>query len=259
MYPYINIFGKVFTSYGIMLIIGYFAGLIVIIKRAKIFNYDKSEVFVSYVLAGFGALIGGKLFYVIQGIPQFVELNSTKGITFYEYFMNSGLVFYGGFIGCIGFIAIACLIFKFKFWHLTDILLPALPLAQAIGRVGCFLVGCCYGIPYKYGFDMSNSPFIDTHELLLPIQLIESISVACLFVVIMIYGKKQRPAGKLLGIYMIGYGIIRFITEFYRGDLIRGIYGSFSISQWISMGILIIGLLLFFHLKIFNIDTAVVE
>lgn len=245
MYPYIYLFGEQITSYGIMILIGYFAGFIVIAYRIPIYNIDKTEVFVSYILAGFGALIGGKLFYAIQGLQVYFELNKTIGLSFFDYFIKSGLVYYGGFIGCIIFIIIAGAIFKINYWQLIDTMLPALPLGQAIGRIGCFMVGCCYGIPFDRGFDMSASPFIDTHEPLLPIQLIESVCVGILFIFMMIYGNKPRQPGKLLGVYMIGYGFIRFVLEFFRGDLIRGIYGAFSVSQWISIAVFVIGITLF--------------
>jgi prolipoprotein diacylglyceryltransferase len=62
----------------------------------------------------------------------------------------------------------------------------------------------------------------------------------------MSYGKKRRPPGKLLGIYMIGYGIIRFILEFFRGDEIRGFAGGLSVSQWISMSVLAAGIKYYF-------------
>lgn len=256
MYPYFYILENKIPAYGVMLLAGYFAGIIVILIRSKLYPIPKSDAFVAYIFAGLGALFGGKLFYILQGWPQFLRLKAEQGLTLIDYVYKSGLVFYGGFFGCVLFTGLYCIIFKFRFWNVLDILTPALPLAQAFGRLGCFFVGCCYGIPYEYGIIMSASPFIATDTPLLPVQLIESGCVLVLFISIMIYGKKKRSPGKILGFYMIGYGIIRFILEFFRGDKIRGFYGALSISQWISVFVILTGFFLYFS---FNGHSAKFE
>ncbi len=253
MYPEIHLFGLSIPSYGFMLLLAFFAAFVVALLRSKINGLNKVDVLVAMFMAGVGALLGGKLFYVIQGIPEFLLLHETKGITFLQYFNNSGLVYYGSFIGCILMLVLFCLVYKESFWKVVDTILPSLPLAQAIGRVGCFMVGCCWGIPYEHGCVFHNSPIpgIPTDIPLLPVQLIESICVFILFIVMVVYGRKVRKPGRILSMYLIGYGIIRFVLEFFRYDARRGFVGEFSVSQWISLILIGIGviILLFYRSK----------
>jgi phosphatidylglycerol:prolipoprotein diacylglycerol transferase len=106
---------------------------------------------------------------------------------------------------------------------------------HVFGRIGCFLAGCCYGKVATWGFPVADDPSGALH---VPIQLFES---AMLVVIIMIIlfkeyriGTREYSCMLYLGLYAAG----RFILEFYRGDDVRGIWGAFSTSQWISLIIL---------------------
>lgn len=244
MAPNLHIFGLEVPSYSLMILCGFAGGLLVAMRRTDIYGFRKDEILASYFLAGIGAFFGGKLFFVMQGLPQFLELHETKGTSFFEYFSSAGLVFYGGMIGTLACIFLAARLFRVPSSPLLDTLLPSLPLAQAFGRVGCFLAGCCYGMPSDFGFFMHPDGFAPTDEKLLPIQLLEAAAVGILFLVLLHLGRRPVPKGRLLGIYLFGYGCLRFILEFFRGDEVRGHAGIFSISQWISIGCVAAGLLL---------------
>jgi len=71
-----------------------------------------------------------------------------------------------------------------------------------------------------------------------------------LFVVIFVYSRRERRSGQILGLYFIGYSIIRFILEYFRYDMVRGIFGGLSVSQWISILLLPVG---FYLLKIMKV------
>ncbi len=251
MLPYINLFNQQIPTYSIMILIGYALGLFVVLFRAKLYSFPKDDVLIAYIMAGIGSFFGGKLFYVIQGIPDFLALHQQTGMSFWEYFNAAGLVYYGGFIGCILFILLYTAIFKTSFWPMLDTLIPALPLAQAFGRVGCFMVGCCYGIPCEHGVMLNASPIAPHGIALLPVQLIESACVFLLFIAMILYGKKRRAPGHLFSIYLLCYGTIRFILEFFRYDAIRGSIGAFSTSQWLSIGAVALGIYFakFYHPK----------
>ncbi len=246
MYPVLTIFGAQMPSYGMMLLLAFLAALIVSILRCKVNGISAVDTFVAMILAGAGAFLGAKLFAVIQGLPLYFASYAQAGRTFQEYFASTGLVFYGGFIGCVLFIMLFCAIYKIKWWAAVDALLPSLPLAQAIGRVGCFLAGCCYGVPFAGGvvFRRSLELSIPKDIPLLPVQLIESACCLALFLFMARYGRQKRPPGKVLSMYLLGYGTIRFILEFFRYDAIRGFYGVFSTSQWVSL--VLIGLGVYF-------------
>lgn len=247
MHPMIELFGQPISTYAVMIIIGFALGVAVALFRRKINGMRADDVIACLVLTAAGAMLGGKFFYMAQGFPQFLELARTTGYTFLQYFSEAGLVYYGGFIGGILFLLLAAKVVRVPAWSMLDTVLPSVPLAHALGRVGCLFAGCCYGLPNDtFGFYFNASPFAPHDVRLLPVQLIEAVCVFGLFLFMVCYGRKKRAPGRILSIYLIGYGIIRFILEFFRYDAYRGIYGEFSISQWISLILIALGLFFVF-------------
>ena len=131
----------------------------------------------------------------------------------------------------------------------------ALPLGHAIGRVGCFLAGCCFGHPTTLPWGVA---FTDPHSLvareylgvpLHPTQLYEVVANLILFFILQHMYKKPHKNGAIVAAYVIGYGVIRFGIEFFRGDF-RGEYiGMFSPSQLIALLALSAGAALWWFLK----------
>ncbi len=243
MYPYTQIFGISLSTYGLLIMIGFAFGVAVALLRRKINGVRIDDTIACLVLAAAGALLGGKFFFVAQdmlsGFPEFLE--RVQSIGFLSYFAGAGLVYYGGFIGGILFLLLAIKIVRVSPWPMLDTILPSIPLAHAFGRLGCLAAGCCYGIPSEIGFYFNASPFAPHDERLLPIQLIEAVCVFGLFGFMFLYGKQKRTPGRILSIYLIGYGVIRFILEFFRYDAIRGFYGALSVSQWVSLILIALG------------------
>ena len=147
-----------------------------------------------------------------------------------------------------------------RMWLMTSV--PGIPLFHAFGRMGCTIGGCCYGLPHAHVgsyneatglFDIENNPIFNgfsvynarTGSYHLPIQLIESAGLFAIFailVVFLIFIYKKKAYYKPMGLYFVLYGILRFVDEFFRGDSIRGIWGPFSTSQYISLFIIPIGI-----------------
>ena len=127
-----------------------------------------------------------------------------------------------------------------------DLMGPALALIQAFGRLGCFMAGCCYGRPQRWGvcYGDVHADVGFARELvgvrLLPIQAFES---SCLFLLaaagaaLALWG---APAGSALATYLVGYGAIRFGLEFARGDAVRAYARGFSEAQWTAVTIMTI-------------------
>jgi len=197
-----------------------------------------------YALA-FG-LLGAKLFNIIGNIKNVID----GLISFYELF-SSGFMFYGGlFGGAIG-ILFYCKLFKIKIRYMFDAISIGLPLGQCFGRIGCFLAGCCYGVPTDsvIGVVFKNPANLATPIgiPLVPVQLIESALCFGIFVFLIIYGAKKnsygnfaRKGGSLFALYCILYATGRFIIEFWRGDSVRGFVGVLSWSQFIGIIIFIV-------------------
>jgi len=128
-----------------------------------------------------------------------------------------------------------------SFWQTADIMAPGLAVGQAIGRIGCFFAGCCYGkvcdLPWASTF---NNPASLAPQGLPrpPTQLYSVFSDFSIFVVLWLFRKKIRFHGQLFWLYVLLYGITRPIIEIYRGDF-RGqtYFQIFSISQVIGISL----------------------
>lgn len=147
---------------------------------------------------------------------------------------DAGLVYYGGLIGGVIGACVAVKASRVDFCDVSNAIVPCIPLGHAFGRIGCLLTGCCYGLHYNGAFAV-HSAFVNQAETLFPIQAVESLLNMLLFVALLFYTRTKRNGVITLSVYLIAYSLIRFILEFFRGDLIRGIYWGFSTSQWISV------------------------
>lgn len=249
MLPYINIFGYNIATYGLIIFIGIFIGAIIsIFYFTKFFNIKKEDVFYCILYAVIGVGIGAKLLYIITNIPFLIENYQTLDLynTFLQ-MLKGGFVFYGGLIGGILGVFIYSKQFKISFKELLLILLPVVPLIHSIGRIGCLCAGCCYGMEYHgFGAITFHDSLLAPNDVpLFPMQVVEAICNFIIFIVLLVTYKKFLGTYKTVGLYLVLYSIVRFTLEFFRGDLIRGIYFSLSTSQWISIVLFIIGIAIF--------------
>ena len=247
MYPIIKIFNREIPTYAIMALVGIFVSGIYATRAINKKKKDDNEVIFMLLIATIGVFIGGHLLY---GIVNFGEIiNIFKNIKQYSGFIPfakdllvlfSGQVFYGGLIGGI----IAGLIYAKKKKldsDYYDIMAPTIPLFHSFARVGCFLGGCCYGIPSKFGFTYHNAIVESANNISrFPVQLLEALLNFILFLVLNKFFKKEKFKSNLMYIYLCSYAVIRFLLEFLRGDTYRGKFWIFSTSQLISILIIVI-------------------
>ena len=168
---------------------------------------------------------------------------------------EGGLVFYGGLIG--GLIATAFFLKKYHLprWTYCDLFIVPLSLGHAIGRIGCFLAGCCYGRPllhpawYGVIFPHTEYTIAPYGVPLYPTQLMESAAEFMTFLFLFFWRKKKKADGELLALYLMIYAVVRSVIEVFRGDFDRGflIEPWLSTSQTISIAMFGLGLLLFFY------------
>ena len=162
---------------------------------------------------------------------HFVVTLFTAGLSGY----TPGFVFYGGLIfGFLGAFA-AGKLFAFSLSDYAPAAVPSLPAAHALGRIGCFLAGCCYGCEWEKGVLHPDGVFR------FPVQLLES---ACLIVIsaFLVFAVK-RGEKRPLRLYVLLYAPVRFLLEFLRADAVRGSFLFLSTSQWISLLLLILALI----------------
>lgn len=222
-----------FSAYMVFASIGLLFVMLFIYNRLEKLELEFKEFLLMMGFMTLGVGGGSKLLFIITKIPEIFNEFSWKKC--FEIVWTAGFVFYGGLIGCIFGLWLFCKLFKKQFKFTIETISPVFPLFHMFGRIGCFFGGCCYGKEATWGFSLTYEPGI----LRIPVQLIESLFLCMLFVVMLIMQKKQVKISYTL-FYLSVYAVFRFCIEFYRGDLIRGIWFGLSTSQWVSICILFV-------------------
>lgn len=164
--------------------------------------------------------------------------------------LQSGGTFYGGILGAIGLLLLYTHYQKMPLLPVMDTFAAALPLGHAIGRLGCFAAGCCYGkptsLPWSVTFTNEAAARLVGTPLgvhLHPTQLYESAVEVLNFVFLIWLGRRQRFTGQIAGAYLMLYGAERGIIEFFRGDPGRTLmfHDAISLMQVVSVGLIVIG------------------
>ncbi len=226
-------------GYGLMIGIGVVCAVLLAQFRAKKKGLNPDTLYSIVLLALIFGFIGAKLLFCIVEIKSILA-NPLLILS------GDGFVLYGGIIGGIAAVMIYCKIKKISFLQYFDLAAPSIALAQGFGRIGCFLAGCCYGRETDSSFCIifQNSQYAPNGVRLIPTQLISSAGDFLIALVLLLYARGDRKRGKTGGLYLILYSIGRFSVEFLRADY-RGAVGPLSTSQFISIFILVLGILLF--------------
>ena len=204
---------------------------------------DLSNLLLSLMASG---VVGSRIAYVIEHWQSEFAANPLQVVRVDQ----GGLMFYGGFVLSFVVFFVWCCRHRESPLRLADLLAAVVPLGHAFGRIGCFFYGCCYGrdsdawcaVTFPAG---SPSWFEHGRQLVrvLPTQLFEAAALLVLFGLLMfVWFKCRRRDGRVLGLYLIGYAVIRFCIEYLRGDP-RAAVGPFSISQTISIVMTVVGAL----------------
>ena len=208
---------------------------------------DLSNLLLSLMIGG---VVGSRIAYVIEHWQAEFASNPAAIIRVDQ----GGLMFYGGFILSFVIFFVWCFVKKENPLKLADLLAAVIPLGHAFGRIGCFFYGCCYGRDSDawcaVTFPMGSPSWYEHGRKMvsvLPTQLFEAAALLVLFGLLMwVWHRHVAPStrhqapGTITGLYLCGYALIRFGIEYLRGDP-RAAIGPFSISQAISIGMLIIG------------------
>lgn len=220
MFPYITIFGRILPTYGLFLA----AGLIVTYTCARVRTIRagraEDDLMIIGAVALGCALLGAKVLYIAVTFTPYQLLQLIEEGKFSE-ILNIGFVFYGGLFGGIAGAFLGAKIAGVSLWSFEQDVFPVLPLGYALGRIGCWFSGCCYG------------------NIRFPVQILDaSVSVGVSLFLIHYTWKKREPC-VVARVYLITYAVQRFLIEFFRADSIRRHLGPLSTSQWISVLLLL--------------------
>lgn len=249
MHPILFEIGSItIYTYGFFIALGALLGFSYMAWQGKkLFGltFDQSNtLFILLVLAG---VIGGKLFLIFEE-PSLYLANPKKLAS------GSGFVFYGSLL-----LAIPTMLWFFRknkipTLPMLDVMAAVTCIVHGFGRIGCFMAGCCYGIPTK-GFlgVIFTNPICQAEPLntpLHPTQLYEAGFIFLILIVLLAFKSRKQFDGQLFLIYLIAYATGRGILELFRGDLERGfvVNGILSNSQFISL--IVISIALYFYVKL---------
>ena len=250
MFPAFNVFGREIPVYGLLMVLGAVAawGLTQILTvRKKLIKYD--DVSLTFIIGFCGGITGAALLRpVMKSVEIAFNWDKYKAIPFGALFTSlfGELVFFGGVIGGLLAVLWFCRRYKLDIINMLDLFAVGLPLGHAIGRMGCYFGGCCYGMELPHGHPLAiiyppTSLGAPAGVPLLAVPLIEAGFLALLAVVLSFVYLKTKKPGISLCIYFLAYSAQRFTIEFFRGDLVRGVYGWFTTSQYISMAMFLAG------------------
>jgi len=212
------------NSYSFFVILGLIIGLVVYYKLAKKEKQLSEKSFYILMAGLLGGIIGAKIPTWIINFPEIIK--NFPDLTL----ILSGRTITGGLIG--GTISILYIKKKLNIKDKKgNLFAPAIAIGVAIGRIGCLLRGCCYGIATnsKYGIDFGDG--ILRH----PTQIYEIIFMSIMFIYLM-YKRKNAKAGQLFFILMNSYFIFRFFEEFLRAN---PEHVGLTLFQYISIAALI--------------------
>jgi len=237
--------------YGLMYVVAFTIVYLLALYRLKNEKYEFSKEIIQnfFVWAIIGVLIGGRLGYIFfynfrhffnNALEIICPFDLTKG---FQYVGLFGMSYHGGVIGVILISILFCRKYRMNFWHLSDLLSPAIPLGYTFGRLGNFINGELYGrvttVPWGMYF-----PLDPTHQLRHPSQLYEAFFEGIfLFAVLWGLRKSKICDGFHFCLYLIGYGLIRFSIEFVRepDSQLGFILGSLTMGQILCVCMIFIG------------------
>lgn len=227
-------------SYGVMIVIGFALAVWWSVRTAPRYGIDAEQILDFVLLTALAGVLGARLVYVALDWGSFAQ-EPWRVL----YFWEGGLSFHGAVIG--GGLAVAFLAKQkgIPFLHLADVLAPGVALAYAIGRIGCFLGGCCYGVPtdlpWACSFQDPFHPYRHTPPSH-PTQIYASLANLLIFALLARMQKPPHPTGKVFWAYLVLYGVYRFVVEFWRiGATSTVLALGLSDAQWVSVLMVLLG------------------
>ncbi len=248
--PYVGV--KIF-GYGLMLFFAFLGSMNLAARRARREGLDPELIYDLALWVFIGGLLGARGFYVAQ-------YWGTRITSFAEIFeiWKGGIVLYGSVLGGAAAFFAYRAVRPFPLRPMLDVIAPAIALGIAIGRVGCFLNGCCWGdacdLPWAVSFPRESPPWNAElarglippdalHSLRLhPTQLYSTIDGLILVLLLSAYYPLRRRDGEVMGLLMLTYPVTRFFIEQLRDD--EGVFfAGMTVSQAISVALFAGGLI----------------
>jgi len=235
-------------TYGLLVATGFLIGLLVTVKIGKSAGIKPQQTMDMGFLIILAAIIGSRVMYVLMNASYYIE----RPMDMFKLWQG-GLVFSGGIICVVLTVIWYTKKHHLSFWKVADLWAPAMAIGQGIGRIGCFMAGCCYGRPSGSNWGVV---FTDPHALaplnisLYPTQIYSSLSGFVIFFVLILMHSRKKFEGQVFLWLLVLHSTARLFVERLRGDD-RGILlgGDMTITQLVTLLILIAAIVTLFIFK----------
>jgi phosphatidylglycerol---prolipoprotein diacylglyceryl transferase len=239
-------------TYGVLLAAAYLLGLWLGARRARQAGLDGNKVLDLGIWVIIAALVGAKALLFIVNFKQF-----TSSWEEFTTLLRSGGVFYGGLIAAVVVCIYQLRKHSLPLWTSGDLFAPGIALGYMVGRLGCLAAGCCYGkpttVPWAITFtDPAAQLNVGTplNVPLHPTQLYESIAGLLILLVLLFVERRGRSfPGRTFWLFVLLYSISRFVIEFFRGDDRGIIFNVLSTSQFISVVLAPLSIVMLWYLS----------
>jgi len=237
--------------YGLMYLAAFILGWSYAVWRAKSRDDWHTEM-VSDLLfyIAMGVILGGRIGYILFYDLSYYLSNPFSIVEVWQ----GGMSFHGGLLG----VTLAMWLFarktKKSLFEVADFVAPLIPIGLFTGRVGNFINSELWGKVTDSPLGMSVfDPQLQQMVQKYPTQLLQAfLEGLVLFTILYLYTRKPRPAGSVAGLFLVGYGVFRFIAEFYRmpdAQLGYLAWGWLTMGQVLSLPMILLGILLMFALN----------
>lgn len=246
MHPILIELGKFkIYSYGFMLALSFFVGIILAGKRAEKQGVRKEVIYDLSIILILAAVIGSRSLYILTHREHY------HGVIDIIALWQGGATYYGGLGLCIIGAGVYLRKKGVSFFKVADICSPSIALGVFITRLGCFLSGCCFGVPTDSGLGMVFPPDCPAGHLytgvsIHPAQLYAAFAGLIVFIALVFISRRKRFDGFTFGFLCILYGAARFSVDFYRYyEEYAGFFsGYLTVSQFTSIFLMLCGFLI---------------
>jgi phosphatidylglycerol---prolipoprotein diacylglyceryl transferase len=235
------------TGYSIAMLAGFIAAYLVTVPRARVVGISERTIMDLFMVGLVGGLVGARIGEIIEQWPAFGRDAAGQPLSWGDFLNKAadidggGMVWYGAAILGGVLIAVVAWYRRVRILELADLFLPVTVLGLGLGRVGCFLNGCCYGRPTTLPWAVSGTGGPHTH----PTQLYETTACFLIFAMTWWWWRHRRWQGEIAALALLGYAIWRIFNESLRGDTVACSFFGLTVttSQAVSL-YLIIGVLM---------------
>lgn len=235
-------------TYGVFVALGFVTGILVSVKLGKDHGIPPQQVMDMAFFMILWAIVGSRLLYILINVSYYRAhpLDAFK-------IWQGGLVFSGGLIAVAGAMTWYLRRHRLSFWVAGDLWAPALALGQAVGRIGCFMAGCCYGQPtdLPWGVVFSHPHSLAPQNIPLhPTQAYSALGGFAIFFILLFLHSRRKFQGQVFLWYLILHSTARLFVERFRGDE-RGLLPGtdMTLTQLLATVILILAVVALFLLK----------